>query len=191
VKIGALDNQPTGEFDIINGTVTVTGNVTNAGSGTDMGIGVGNAGKTGGELMVIGTFTNIGDVTIGNGTAAPTVKIGALDNQSDGVFGIFSGDVTVTGTLTNAASVTIGNGTSTPTVMIGALDNQSTGGVEIVRGTVTVRGDVTNAGSGTNMGIGVGSTWMAGIVKRFNLFGSRSNALNHGMFGSRTWRSGH
>ncbi len=128
VTIAKLDNASTGGVQILAGTVTVT-TLTNAGAPsatiTHAGIGVDNlpAQPGGGDLTVKGTFTNTGDLVIGNSglTGAATVNVGTLNN-------------------TGGIRITAGAASSVAELELKTAPSTWRGGIELVGGTSGIAG---------------------------------------------------
>ena len=128
VTIAKLDNASTGGIQILAGTVTVT-TLTNAGAPsatiTHAGIGVDNlpAQPGGGDLTVKGTFTNTGDLVIGNSglTGAATVNVGTLNN-------------------TGGIRITSGAASSVAELELKTAPSTWRGGIELVGGTSGIAG---------------------------------------------------
>jgi hypothetical protein len=156
--VGAIDNTATGAMSIQDSKLTVTGNVSNAGTGSDGGFDL----EDGASVTVDGNFTNIGKLGLdyfipgdagstltidgtltnsGGGTsngmgifnAASVVDVSTLNNSGT-VFGIgtIEGDVNNTGTLFGGLPISgvQGNGAQTP-------------------GTLTITGNYTQSATGT------------------------------------------
>ena len=141
VDLAAVDNGATGSIAIDDAAAKVSGDLTNAGVGTNPGgiqngIGVDFAtGASGGSLTVTDALTNTGVIGIGNAgdDGSTEVSLGSLDNEAPGSIGIVNAAVTVTANLTNSGRIDVDN-------VIGASS-----------GSLTVEGTLTNSGA-FNMG---------------------------------------
>jgi hypothetical protein len=125
-------------LSLLSGTLTVATLNNNGPDVIDVDVDVNGVQQAGsGNLVVTGIFTNSGDFSSGGSISTPSVTIGTLNNQNQGVVSVNSGSLNVTGTFTN-------NGTFSAqraTVTIGAFDNESYADIE---SNVTVSGSVTN-----------------------------------------------
>ncbi len=142
-KVGTIDNTATGAMSIQDSKLTVTGNVSNAGAGSDAGFDL----EDGASVTVDGNFTNTGKLVLDYfypGDAGSTLTIdGTLTN---------SGSLGSTPATSNGVLIGDAAESSTATAKVATIDNTATGAMSIQHSKLTVTGNVSNAGTGSDAG---------------------------------------